>query len=266
MSDESALPRIDEHPLFHGELKMSSALWTVTLALALGQTPIGPDPYGGGPPPSEGGIIGGVGDEQLYPFDGYDAWLHGQFQEIPAYGGFRFFRPYNYKHVLAQSQVAGGWGMSPTMPYSQEYFRKYREQAAVQQRLSNLDAIYATELARLRAQRDFQRTLTDNRQQAADGDLRQAAAAPVAQRGIDPAGYASPGYAPPGYVHPATVPPGYVPPGYIPARPSRIDELQERIRQQTLQLQALQGSLQEELDNAAQPVQNPVYRAPAPMR
>lgn len=60
---------------------------------------------------------GGGGGDQLYPIDSTEPWLHGWFQEIPAYGGYHTFRPHNYKHVLAQMEVGGRWGMSPMMPY-----------------------------------------------------------------------------------------------------------------------------------------------------
>lgn len=69
--------------------------------------------------------------EQRYPFDTQQNWVHGYFQEIPAYGGHPFFRPYNYKDVLAQSQTAAGWGMSPTMPYSQQFWHRYHDQATM---------------------------------------------------------------------------------------------------------------------------------------
>src|SRR5579862_61244 len=64
---------------------------------------------------------GGCPDPR-YPFDAQDAWIHGYIQEVTAYGGFTAFRPYNYKHVLAQSQAAASWGMSPTAPYSQSFW------------------------------------------------------------------------------------------------------------------------------------------------
>jgi hypothetical protein len=69
--------------------------------------------------------------EQRYPFDTQQNWVHGYHQEIPAYGGHVFFRPYNYKDVLSQSQTAAGWGMSPTMPYSQQYWHRYHDQATM---------------------------------------------------------------------------------------------------------------------------------------
>jgi len=130
---------------------MSVLVWTVTVAATLGQFPLGGcrncGPGGGGmiydgavagAPVMQAGLSGdgatangsSYGHEQLYPFDAYDNWVHGHWQDIPAYGGYHFFRPYNYKHLLSQSQVAGGWGMSPQYPYSHEYFRRGREHSA----------------------------------------------------------------------------------------------------------------------------------------
>lgn len=63
---------------------------------------------------------------QLYPYDRQDPWLHGHFQRMPAYGGFASFRPYNYRHVFAQTQIAGQWGHVHGMPYSQQFWNKYR--------------------------------------------------------------------------------------------------------------------------------------------
>lgn len=63
---------------------------------------------------------------QLYPYDQQDPWLHGQFQRVPAYGGFSSFRPYNYRHVFSQTQIASGWGSPHGMPYSQQFWNKYR--------------------------------------------------------------------------------------------------------------------------------------------
>ncbi|GIX03223.1 MAG: hypothetical protein KatS3mg113_0229 [Planctomycetaceae bacterium] len=69
--------------------------------------------------------------EQRYPFDSQDNWVHGYHQEIPAYGGHVFFRPYNYKDVLVHSQTAAGWGMPATMPYSQQFWHRYHDQATM---------------------------------------------------------------------------------------------------------------------------------------
>jgi len=70
--------------------------------------------------------------ESRNSFDAQYPWAHGYFQEISEYEGFHAFRPYNYKHVLLQSQLATGWGMSPTSPYSQQFWQKYQPQAAMQ--------------------------------------------------------------------------------------------------------------------------------------
>jgi hypothetical protein len=61
--------------------------------------------------------------EDRYCYDAPNPWIHGYFQETPAYAGFHAFRPYNYKHVFAQSQLAAGWGASPTAPYSHQFGR-----------------------------------------------------------------------------------------------------------------------------------------------
>lgn len=69
--------------------------------------------------------------EQRYPFDSQQNWVHGYFQEIPAYGGHVFYRPYNYKDVLSQSQTAAGWGAAPQLPYSQQFWHRYHDQATM---------------------------------------------------------------------------------------------------------------------------------------
>ncbi len=63
---------------------------------------------------------------QLFPYDQQDPWIHGQYQRVPAYGGFASFRPYNYRHVFSQTQIASGWGSAHGMPYSQQFWNKYR--------------------------------------------------------------------------------------------------------------------------------------------
>ena len=81
--------------------------------------------------------VGGIYGDQLLRYDSQHPWMHGYFQEIPAYGGFGAFRPYNYKHILSQSQAAGGWGMSPTMPYSQQFWHRYRKRAGMRPQLTD---------------------------------------------------------------------------------------------------------------------------------
>ncbi len=72
------------------------------------------------------GTVAGGDGVQLYPYDQQDPWLHGYYQRYPAYGGFASFRPYNYRHVFSQTQIAAGWGSSHGMPYSQQFWNKYR--------------------------------------------------------------------------------------------------------------------------------------------
>lgn len=77
------------------------------------------------PQPFSDTIAAGEG-VQTYPFDQQDTWIHGHFQRYPAYGGFSSFRPYNYSHVIAQSQLAAAWGAPHGMPYSQQFWNRYR--------------------------------------------------------------------------------------------------------------------------------------------
>ncbi|MFG0333045.1 MAG: hypothetical protein ACF8TS_06745 [Maioricimonas sp. JB049] len=67
--------------------------------------------------------------EPLFSYDDLERWKHGYLQIMPYYGGYHSFRPYNYKQVISQSQTAAGWGLSPTMPYSQQFWHYYEEQA-----------------------------------------------------------------------------------------------------------------------------------------
>lgn len=85
-----------------------------------------PNNYSGG---YAEGAYAPVGDEQLYPFDSQDQWQHGYIQYMPFYGAYHHFRPYNYKHVVSQTQTAAGWGMSPRMPYSQQFWHRYHSHA-----------------------------------------------------------------------------------------------------------------------------------------
>ena len=97
---------------------MSSGSWTAGMG-------------GFGNPYDAVSMGGGGGGDQLYPFDSPEPWLWGYFQEIPAYGGYASFRPHNYKHVLAQMDVAGRWGISPTMAYSHQWYHRYRQRAGM---------------------------------------------------------------------------------------------------------------------------------------
>ncbi len=80
----------------------------------------------GSPGIEYGNTIAAGDGVQLYPYDQQDPWLHGHFQRVPSYGGFASFRPYNYRHVLAQTQLAQQWGHAHGMPYSQQFWNRYR--------------------------------------------------------------------------------------------------------------------------------------------
>ena len=112
---------------------MPSGLLNVALGLAMQVGYPGPSEMPNAPAPANAfGQYGFEGSsEQRYPFDNQQNWTHGYFQEIPAYGGHHLFRPYNYKDVLSQSQTAGGWGERPMMPYSQQFWHKYHDQATM---------------------------------------------------------------------------------------------------------------------------------------
>ncbi len=95
--------------------------WTCAQESGLPGTPVGM------PGIMYSGVIAGGTGEQLYPFDRQDPWLHGYFQRIPAWGGYSSFRPYNYRHVLSQRQIATSvWGADPGHPYSQQFWNRYR--------------------------------------------------------------------------------------------------------------------------------------------
>jgi hypothetical protein len=92
-------------------------------------------------PASPGG--GPVTDPYLN-YDAYEPWVHGYWQELPAFGGYTYFRPYNYRHIYVQSEVAASWGTSAQMPYSQEYYRRGREQGIFEQRTTSIGRPAAT--------------------------------------------------------------------------------------------------------------------------
>src|SRR6185295_1505965 len=98
------------------EASMSSSLWAMTVIMALGG-----DPYG----------CPTCNNDTLLPYDSQEAWMHGYFQEIGPYPGSHYFRPYNYKHVLSQVDLAYRWGQPQGMPYSQQWWHRYHSRAAL---------------------------------------------------------------------------------------------------------------------------------------
>lgn len=176
---------------------MSSSIWALALVISLGADPYGgcqtcnnggvsggyvaggfaPSGYGGGGYGGASYVGGGTGGgiystgmglngysgsngDQLHPWDSQEAWMHGYFQEIGPYAGYHFYRPYNYKHVFAQADLAYRWGQPQGMPYSQQWWHRYHGRASLnptmQPQMSQASSAYEVEMGRLRAWRDFQ--------------------------------------------------------------------------------------------------------------
>jgi hypothetical protein len=182
---------------------------------------------------------GGGGGDQLYPFDSPEPWLHGFFQEIPAYGGYASFRPHNYKHVLAQMDVAGRWGISPTMAYSHQWYHRHRQRAGMHPNFGTPYAatqapsygdVAAAEPATPPTSREYFRA--DNN----DESLIQAAAMDRGYSGTPIPGIAVPNY------QLTEVPRERQTPGdeYL----AQLDRMQQMIDQQTYRMQVLQQQLQ----------------------
>ena len=112
---------------------MAIGLLNLALGVAMQVGNPGPSEVPGYPAPANAyGRYGSEGSsEQRHPFDTQQNWVHGYYQEIPAYGGHHLFRPYNYKDVLSQSQTAAGWGERPSMPYSNQFWHKYQDHATM---------------------------------------------------------------------------------------------------------------------------------------
>ncbi len=112
---------------------MPNGLMNLALGLAMQVGNPGPSEAPNAPVPVRAyGQYGFSGSaEQYHPSDSQMNWVHGYHQEISAYGGHPVYRPYNYKDVLSQSQTAAGWGERPAMPYSQQFWHKYHDQATM---------------------------------------------------------------------------------------------------------------------------------------
>ncbi|QDT77489.1 hypothetical protein Mal35_09150 [Gimesia maris] len=123
------------------DFDMSSTLIAIAIAASVGGDPIYSDgaygaygteaiPYEAGQPMTSSGVTGGIYGDPRFPFDSQYPWQHGYFQEISPYSGYHYFKPYNYRHVLSQTQTANGWGITPQLAYSQHFWNRYHEQAA----------------------------------------------------------------------------------------------------------------------------------------
>lgn len=141
------------------------------------------------------GAAGGFGTSTFnyaYPnYDAYEPWVHGHWQELPAFGGHAYFRPYNYRHVYSQSEVAASWGTSAVMPYSHEYFRRPREQGIYEQRQSaSVRSSHSTNSAAIAYRQQPRATQQNNETIARTAGVRtatrQPAAAPTRQAANGP--------------------------------------------------------------------------------
>ena len=150
----------------------------------------GGDYYGGGA--TYGGDFYGpasVGSsEPLFDYDDQEPWKHGYLQVMPFYGGFHFYRPYNYKQVFAQSQTAAGWGMPNTMPYSQQFWHRYEQQADLSLPHVPPQPVYQAPA--------YQPTYPPQSNTGSQPWYSPVGLAPTSQSAV-PAGYSGPGAAPP---------------------------------------------------------------------
>jgi hypothetical protein len=90
--------------------------------------------YGGGMP---GGYAGGY-DMGGPSYDGGGTFAGYSGNGGNAFPGNEPLYPYDSQYPwMPQSQNAAGWGMQPTMPYSQQFWHRYRQNAAMSQPLSN---------------------------------------------------------------------------------------------------------------------------------
>ena len=212
------------------------------------------------PPPPE--ALQGVYGEPRLPADSQEPWLHGYIREIPAYGGFNSARPYNYKHVQPHAQTAGGWGMSPQAPYSQQFWGGYHDEATMRQHLTTLGTEeYAAEIARLKARQDFQEQLKRPSHGSASS-LTGGHLDPASYETESPVQQATPVEKPVPQLAPTTPPaPTPVPQPTSASAPQKVEQkvqqatyaeteqlhrLQQQIKRQNQQLEQLQRVIHEQ--------------------
>ena len=205
---------------------------------------------------------GGGGGDQLYPFDSPEPWLHGYFQEPPAHAGYGSFRPHNYKHVLAQMEVAGRWGMSPVMAYSHQWYHKYRQRSGMHPNFgmggsASLDppsyGDYAQNQSFMMAPDPQYAPATSPG--SANGQMSPLQQAAAFQQGYT--GASIPGITTPYYQRtipqPASAPAESISPEYI----ERMDQLQKQLEEQTFQMQLMHQQMQSQDKSQLQPWQQP---------
>lgn len=91
------------------------------------------------------------GHSNFVPFDLQAPWAHGQHKRLPAYAGYGSFRPYNYRHVAPQSQIAIRWGATPGLPYSAGHANRYQVQSTSQRSASPQPVGYPVQQNRMPA-------------------------------------------------------------------------------------------------------------------
>jgi hypothetical protein len=192
---------------------------------------------------------GGGGGDQLYPFDSPEPWLHGYFQELPAHPGYASFRPHNYKHVLAQMEVASRWGISPVMAYSHQWYHKYRQRSGMHPNFG-MGGSASLEQPSFGHVADYQDAGQAAEQQYApaagptstNGRMTSLQQAAAFQQGYTGTGI--PGITTPYYQRtsssPVAAPIESVSADYL----ERMDQLQKQLEEQTFQMQLMQQRMQ----------------------
>lgn len=208
---------------------------------------------------------GGGGGDQLYPFDSPEPWLHGYFQELPAHAGYASFRPHNYKHVLAQMEVAGRWGMSPVMAYSHQWYHKFRQRSGMHPNFgmggaASLDPPSYGNVAQYQAPSMAPDAYAPQVSPASTNSqmspLQQAAAFQQGYTGASIPGITTPYYQR-AIPQPVSAPVEAISPEYL----DRMDNLQKQLEEQTFQMQLMQQRLQSQ-DKS----QLPAWQQPNHMR
>lgn len=115
-----------ERRLFFGIACMLLVCDQASAQVPLPYAPYGPyHNYGGGVNYGSP-VVSGDSGVQVYPYDQQDPWLHGYFQRYPSYHGYTSYRPFNYRQVYSQAQLSAQWGAPMGMPYSAQFWNRYR--------------------------------------------------------------------------------------------------------------------------------------------
>ena len=211
---------------------------------------------------------GGGGGDQLYPFDSPEPWQHGYFQEMPAYGGHASFRPHNYKHVLAQTQVAGGWGINPTMAYAHQWYHRYRNRSGMHPGFGSAQAgvsqpgfgnvAQAAPAPGTAAPYPIAAAARSNNARSAQLAMQQAAAFERGYPGTEIPGIRTP------YYQRSEIPRNGSSLAAMAKYGERFDQLQQQLADQSFQMQILQQQLQQrQQQQQREPVQRPAWDQPA---